>query len=150
MCLGLIFKQALHRMALMFLYWEKHFPAEVLNTVKVMRREMRPRRLSPILPKWAFLHNTFWCLSSLTLNYSNCGHPWSNLFCNWNLNEPLSSQNNPLCMPQESCMCWFGMRYGPWNINCSWPAPGLENDPVIWARDQLKANQLAMCALISL
>lgn len=81
-CLGVIFKQALHRMALMLLHWEKHFPAEVLNTVEVMRREMRARRLSPILPKWAFLHNVFLCLSSLTLNYSNCGHLWSNLFRN--------------------------------------------------------------------
>lgn len=74
-CLGLIFKKALHRMALMLLHWEKHFPAKVLSTAETMRRKMRPRRLSPILPNWAFLHNAFLCLSSLTLNYSNCGYP---------------------------------------------------------------------------
>lgn len=146
MCLGLIFKQALHRMALMLFHWEKHFPAEVLNTVEVMRREMRPRRLSPILPKQAFLHNTFLCLSSLTLNYSNCGHPWSNLFRNQNLNEPSVHRTNP--SGELHVLIWGGIWAMEYKLFMASPRVWEWPCDLSWG-SQLKANQLTMGAFIS-
>lgn len=73
---------------------------------------MRPRRLSPILPEQAFLHNTFLCLSSLTLNYSKYGYI-SEVTCfvtRISMRSSVHRTNPAACLRELCVLVWDGLR----------------------------------------